>query len=259
MNKKKGQISKKMHSRGKHRVKEALTCLKLSGHDTHSGLLLDLGCGPGHLYEHFLKSKIEAVGIEIVRRKIKTAKKNVPKGSFILADGCNLPFRNECFNTVVSNDVLEHVFYSLANPMLNEVKRTLKAEGMVYISVANRYQIHEPHTLIPFLTWFPRPCWNAIHKILRKTPMKEMYYPYTVSMLETLCRETRFSYENFTWIYSLNKISKIDYIGNRNVRRIVGTLKKLGLYRQAQIIAEKVSIIVFVCRKPSNKTVDKRN
>ena len=249
MNKEKLQYHQRMHNRGKQRVKEANTCLRLSEHDPKSGLLLDLGCGPGYLYEYFLKSGIDAVGVEIVRKKIKQAKKNVQKGSFVLADGCNLPFKKQCFNTVVSNDVLEHVPYSLANAMLTEVNRILKTNGMFFISVANRYQIHEPHTLIPFLTWFPRPCWNGIHQLLKKRPMKEMYYPYTVSMLKRLCRETKFSYNNFTWIYALNKISKIDYISNPTVKKIAQTIKKLGFSRLAQIIAEKVSIIIFVCRK----------
>lgn len=249
MNKEKLQIHQKMHARGKQRVKEAITCLKLNGHDPKSGLLLDLGCGPGYLHEYFLKAGIEAVGAEIRRKTIQSAKKNVPKGSFVLADGCNLPFKKECFNTVITNDVLEHVPYSLANPMLREVTRTLKANGLFYISVANRYQIHEPHTLIPFLTWFPRPCWNAIHKILRKRPMKEMYYPYTISRLKRLCQETQFSYKNFTWIYALKKTSKTDYIGNRTVRRIAQTMNKVGFSRVALILAEKVSIIVFVCSK----------
>jgi hypothetical protein len=44
-----------MHARGKQRVKEAITCLKLNKHDPKTGLLLDLGCGPGYLHEYFLK------------------------------------------------------------------------------------------------------------------------------------------------------------------------------------------------------------
>jgi 2-polyprenyl-3-methyl-5-hydroxy-6-metoxy-1,4-benzoquinol methylase len=238
-----------MQIRGMQRVKEAVTCLKLNGHDPKTGLLLDLGCGGGYLHEHFLKEGIEAVGVEIIRNRIRYAKKHVPKGNFVLADGCNLPFRKECFSTVITNDVLEHVTYVLANSMLDEVKRTIKTDGLFYISVANRYQIHEPHTLIPFLTWFPRSCWNPIHKILRKQPMNEMYYPYTVSMLKRLCNKTNFSYTNFTWMYALNKTSKTDYIGNRTVRKIAQAINKIGFSRAAQILAEKVSIIVFVCGK----------
>jgi hypothetical protein len=79
--------------------------------------------------------------------------------------------------------------------------------------------------------------------------MKEMYYPYTVGKLEKLCKSTEFSYKNFTWIYALNKTSKTDYIGNRTVRKGVRMINKLGFLRMAQVIAEKVSIIVFVCSK----------
>ena len=236
-----------MHDRGKQRVKEAITCLTLRGHDPKTGLLLDLGCGPGHLSEYFLKAGIEAVGVDLFRSNVQKAKKNVPKGDFVLADGCKLPFRTECFSTVISNDVLEHVPYRQANAMLSEVKRTTKATGMVYISVANKYQINEPHTLIPLLTWFPRPCWNTIHKIFKKQPLKDMYYPYTVSMLKRLCCDTNFNFKNFTWMYAFNKISKTDYIGNRTVRKIAQIINKVGLSTAAQVLAEKFSIIVFVC------------
>ena len=109
------------------RAKEAITCLKLTGHNPKSGLLLDLGCGGGYLIGYFLKLGIEAVGVDVSR--LKSAKKRVPSGSFISADGVKLPFREESFNTVVLNDVLEHVPYNLANPILNEVKRTLKGDG----------------------------------------------------------------------------------------------------------------------------------
>lgn len=141
------------------RAKEAIICLKLTGHNPKSGLLLDLGCGSGYLTRYFLKLGIPAIGVDISRGGIKFAKRKIaPSGSFILADGVKLPFREGYFNTIILNDVLEHVPYNLANSMLNEVKRTLKVDGKLYISVANRYQIREPHTLFPFLTWFPRPC-----------------------------------------------------------------------------------------------------
>lgn len=249
MNMEKVQTHHTGYARGKQRTKEAIICLKLNGHDPKSGLLLDLGCGPGHIYEHLVYNGIDAVGVEICRHKIQIAKKNVPKGNFIVADGCNLPFKKGCFNTVISNDVLEHVPYDSAVPMLNEVDRVLTQNGLYYFSVANKYQIHEPHTLIPFLTWFPQSCWNIIHKWVRKTQMKEMYYPYTVRAVKRLCRETKFDYKDFTWMYALYKTSKTDYIGNSTVRRIIKVIKKIGFSRPAQILAEKVSVIVFVCRK----------
>lgn len=236
--------------RGKQRVKEAFVCLKLSGHDPYSGLLLDLGCGAGYLLKWFMDNGINVVGLELGKPQLMAAKKALPDANLVLADGCHLPFKEECFNTVISNDVLEHVPYGLAGYLFNEVSNALKPDGFFYFSVANKFQINEPHTLIPFLTWFPRPCWEVIHKFLKGCPMPGYgVYPYTFRMVRSLCRKTKFSHTNFTWLYTLYKTSNIDYIGNPTVRKIAQTLKKSGLLRPAQILAEKLSIIVFVCRK----------
>ena len=148
------------------RAKEAITCLRLARHDPKSGLLLDLGCGGGYLTNYFLKLGIEAVGVDVAKG-LRNAKKNAPSGSFINADGVNLPFKDGCLHTVILNDVLEHIPYNLAHPMLDEVRRTLKADGKLYISVTNRYELREPHTGIPFLTWLPRPCWDAICRLAK--------------------------------------------------------------------------------------------
>jgi len=230
------------------RAKEAITCLKLTDHNPKSGLLLDLGCGQGYLTRYFLKLGIEAVGVDISRKLIKNAKENVPSRSFVSADGVKLPFREESFNTVILNDVLEHVPYNLANPMLNEVERTLKVGGKLYISVENRYMVREGHSLIPFLTWFPRSCWDAIYKLFTKRPMYP-YYPYTISRLEKLCRKANFIYENYTWFYAWNKVSNIEHIGDPTLKMIVKTLRKLKLSKLVYIIAEKVSVILFICEK----------
>lgn len=237
--------------RREQRAKEAIICLKLTGHNPKSGLLLDLGCGSGYLTRYFLKLGIPAIGVDISRRGIKFAKKKIaPSGSFILADGVKLPFREEYFNTIILNDVLEHVPYNLANPMLNEVKRTLKVDGKLYISVANRYQIREPHTLFPFLTWFPRPCWNAIYKLTPRArgPIYNCY-PYSIRKLKKLCSEAGLTYRNYTWFYAWNKISRIKHIGDPTLKRVVETIRKLKLSKLAYPIAEKVSVILFICEK----------
>ena len=58
------------------RAKEAIVCLKLTGHNPKSGLLLDLGCGGGYLTRYFLKLGIEAVGVDVSRLKnVKNNKK----------------------------------------------------------------------------------------------------------------------------------------------------------------------------------------
>lgn len=232
----------------KQRAKEAITCLRLTGHDAKLGLLLGLGCGQGNLTRHFLKLGIAAVGVDVSRKLTKNAKKNVPSGSFLLADGVKLPFRGEIFKTAILNDVLEHVPYHLANPMLNEIKRTLEVGGKLYISVTNRYMILEGHTLIPFLTWLPRQCWDSFCRLVKKRHYQN-YYPYTISRLEKLCRKANLIYENYTWFYAWNKVSNIEHIGDPTLKKMIKTIRKLKLSKLAYVIAEKVSVILFICTK----------
>jgi SAM-dependent methyltransferase len=159
-----------------------------------------------------------------------------------------LPFRDEQFATVILNDVLEHVPYNYAHPMLIEIKRILNLDGVLYISVANRYQIREPHTQIPFLTWFPRIWWSPIRRLIQKRSYQN-YYPYTKRLLRKLCREVGLICKNYTWFYAMNKTSDINHIGDPTLKRVVDFTKKLHLTALAYAIAEKVSVILFICKK----------
>lgn len=247
-----GQVRKQSAARAwkrEQRAKEAITCLKLTGHNPKSGVLLDLGCGLGYLTRYFSNLGIESVGVDILSHKIKIAKKKVFRsGNFILTDGVKLPFREECFTTVILNDVLEHVPYTLAKPMLTEVERTLKVGGKLFISVESRYMVREGHSLIPFLTWFPKPCWNAIYKIFTERPVYP-FYPYTIGELKRVCSETNLTYRNYTWFYAWNKILNAKGIGDPTLRKIVKMISKLKLSKPAYVIAEKVSVILFICEK----------
>lgn len=240
----------------KQRAKDALTYLKLAGHNLKSGLLLDVGCGSGYITRYFSDLGIKAIGVDISKEKVKVAKKKIATtGSFILASGLKLPFRNQYFATIILNDVLEHVPYDLAYPILIEIKRILKMEGMLYISVANRYQVREPHTLIPFLTWLPRTCWNPICRLIRKRQYHN-YYPYTIGLLEKLCQEADLVFTNYTWFYALNKISNIEQIGDPLLKKLVEIINRFKLSKLAYVIAEKVSVILFICKKGNLNNLD---
>lgn len=224
--------------------------MKLAGHDLNSGLIVDVGCGLGYFTQYFLDLGIRIIGVDISKKTLKVAKEEIaPDGSFILADGAKLPFRDGCFTTVILNDVLANVPYNQAYSLLNEVKRIINGDGKVYISVANRYQIREPHTLIPFLTWLPRSCWNPVCKSIRKHWYNS--YPYTVGMLEKLCQKVGFNFENYMWFYALNKVLNVENVGDPILKKLVETINKLKLYKLAFVLAKKVSLILFICVKAS--------
>ncbi len=181
------------------RSKEFFTCMHMIRHDLMSGLLLDLGCGGGYATEYYLDLGIHAIGLDI-HKELRDVKRRAPALELVHSDGRFLPFNNATFHTIVSIDVLEHVPYSSADRLLTGMKRVLGKIGILYISVSNRYEILEPHTLIPFLTWFPRSWWNSISR------SKFDVSPYTVKRLRELCRRTGFSCEDFTWFYASEKL-----------------------------------------------------
>jgi len=109
-------------------VKESLSYIK--------GKLLDIGCG-NKPYLYIMESYINNyIGIE----HPNTLHKN--KEIDLYGDTCNLPFKNNSFDTVVSFQVMEHV--NEPNQMVAEIYRVIKKDGYVVLTVPFMWGIHEP-------------------------------------------------------------------------------------------------------------------
>jgi len=85
--------------------------------------ILEVGAG-GDGITKFLKysgvlEKFEVVLTDINKAKLKSVKLGYP----IIADGCNLPFRDDSFDVVLSVDVLEHIPKREREEFLRELKR----------------------------------------------------------------------------------------------------------------------------------------
>jgi len=98
------------------------------------GKLLDVGCGTKP-YKH-LCSANEYIGLDISDEKIR---KN--RHADVYYDGKRIPFDDATFDSVLTNQVLEHVF----NPdeFLSEISRVTKSGGMLLISVPFVWDEHE--------------------------------------------------------------------------------------------------------------------
>jgi 2-polyprenyl-3-methyl-5-hydroxy-6-metoxy-1,4-benzoquinol methylase len=231
------------------RAEEATQALRISGHDFSKGGLLDVGCGAGSTTTWFATNlNVYSVGVELTAAFVNEAKTHRAKLNYIATSGLKLPFGEKNFHTVVLNDVLEHVSYKDADELFNEIRRVLDDDGMLYVSVANKYEIMEPHSGLLFISWLPR--WIYL-PMVRKFFHDEEVYPYTIRRFRNLAESKGFSWENFTWLYVAKKIKNINYIGNTLVRPFARTLNKLGLSKSPGFMKflELFGVLLFVCRK----------
>jgi SAM-dependent methyltransferase len=240
------------------RAHEAIRALEENSHKI-DGYLLDIGCGKGQLEKIFYEKGSNPVGIDISFEYLKEAKNN-SKADFVLYDGTKMPFKEEAFETIICNDVFEHISYEDANSVMQEANRILQHKGKFYVSVMNRWEIFEPHWFIPFFTWLPRSLWNSFFPFWVKMFNKkrtvehgfkytEHYFPYTKTMAKSLFQKFSFNFIDITSFYAKEKINDPQYIGSKSSRRIVKTLHKLKLSSLALSIANRISVLVFICNK----------
>lgn len=102
-----------------------------------SGSLLDIGCGTKP-YEPYITVQ-KYIGVEIDTERSRSTSR-----ADIFYDGNRIPFENGTFDSVLANEVFEHVF----NPVefLIEVNRVLRINGKFLITVPFVWDEHEqPH------------------------------------------------------------------------------------------------------------------
>lgn len=102
-----------------------------------TGHTLDVGCG-NKPYEH-LFNVTSYIGLEI-----DTADNRRNKKADFFYDGSEFPFRDGEFDSLVLNQVFEHVF--TPDSFLSEVNRVLKLDGVLLMTVPFVWDEHEqPH------------------------------------------------------------------------------------------------------------------
>jgi len=99
------------------------------------GKILDVGCGQKP-YQHLCNTVVEYIGLEI-----DSPENRINKHADYFYDGKNFPFENREFDSVMTNQVLEHVF----NPdeFLAEIYRILKPDGMLLLTAPFVWDEHE--------------------------------------------------------------------------------------------------------------------
>ena len=99
-----------------------------------SGKTLDVGCGIKPYKKYFNSN--EYIGIDL-----KTTLHNSENSIDVYYDGKVIPFNDEQFDSVVTSQVLEHVFHP--DLFLSETNRVLKTNGYLLITVPFVWDEHE--------------------------------------------------------------------------------------------------------------------
>lgn len=100
--------------------------------------ILDIGCGTGHfLYYLEKKGYLNYLGIDISRQQISFCKKNVSKHVKIADAFKFLKDKEDIYDVVVANDLLEHIPKDEIIKFLELVHKTLKQDGLFLIKTPN--------------------------------------------------------------------------------------------------------------------------
>ena len=106
--------------------------LKQGGH------ILDAGCGTGRFVPYFVKNGFTVTGVDSSSSMIELASKNNPMAEFKVMDIRHLDFVSNYFDGVWNIATLLHLDESGVKLALQEFKRVLKVNGILYIATRTK-------------------------------------------------------------------------------------------------------------------------
>jgi SAM-dependent methyltransferase len=129
-------------------------------------IVLDLGCGNGAIVKEYRRLGYEAFGCDLAFKEGPDVESLHSNGliRLIQREPYRLPFPDDSFNVVISDQVFEHV--KNYDETLSEIRRVLKPEGISLHFFPSRYTPIEPHVYVPLATIIQKRWWLAIWAIL---------------------------------------------------------------------------------------------
>lgn len=97
--------------------------------------ILDVGCGNADYYKLFQEHEMDYIGIDLSENMINVARKQNPKGKFLVQDMLDLDFSVGEFDGVFCFYSLIHISNSEIGRVLSNINFVLNPEGKVLLSV----------------------------------------------------------------------------------------------------------------------------
>jgi ubiquinone/menaquinone biosynthesis C-methylase UbiE len=155
--------------------------------------LLNVACGMGDL-EHFVfniqkKSKLDWYGMDISTRSIKSCKKIFKNAKFSVGDARKLKFNDKYFGIVTALEILEHISPKNTFKVLKEIKRVLKKDGLLIVSV---------------------PLNEGLMQMIKKGENPNAHVRvYTPELIKAELKISGFSIEKIQFLYAFKNLYKI--------------------------------------------------
>jgi ubiquinone/menaquinone biosynthesis C-methylase UbiE len=96
----------------------------------------EIGCGPGRGTMFLATLGVDITAVDLSAASIERARKRAGSAKYVRATTMALPFRNECFDVVVSDGVIHHT--PNAHTAFLENVRILRPGGYFYLGIYNR-------------------------------------------------------------------------------------------------------------------------
>jgi ubiquinone/menaquinone biosynthesis C-methylase UbiE len=127
-----------------------------------NAVVLDLGCGNGAIVRGFKALAYEAFGCDFAFKEGPDVESLCGNGliRLIEREPYRLPFADNTFHVVISDQVFEHV--KNYDETLAEISRVLKPGGISLHFFPSRYTPIEPHVYVPLATIIQKRWWLAI-------------------------------------------------------------------------------------------------
>ncbi len=139
--------------------------------------VLEIGCGTGGFLVAAKEKFKHVIGIDIAFRWLIIAKKRLDELNLdvplICACAEALPFKEETFDLIVAENVLEHVRGQ--EDMLKECRRLLNSDGVLFLTTPNRFGLTpEPHVRVWGVGFLPRKWMGRYVKLIKGIPYRHL-------------------------------------------------------------------------------------
>ena len=115
---------------------------------------VDVGCGTAGLAT--IAPELRVTGVD------RDPRPGYPGARFVQADATRLPFSDGEFDIAYSNSVVEHLLAGDREAYARELQRVGRRW---LVQTPNRLFPIEPHALLPFVHWLPRPLGRAAWRL----------------------------------------------------------------------------------------------